>query len=134
MSPASPIHHNALILASVLQVLGIALPLMDDSLATALLSAVLFGGTFVGIVSLVLTMAGRYFPSKPARMMGRMTFSYSLAQILAPALIAVLANAAGTYRQGLYLASTAMLLGTALIVVLRSMAVRRHADAAMSQD
>ena len=51
---------NALILASGLQIVGILLPLAGNSLLPALAGALLFGGTFIGVVSLVLTMAGRY--------------------------------------------------------------------------
>lgn len=54
-------------------------------------------------------------------MMGRMTFSYSLAQILAPALVALLAHMDGGYRQGLYLASGAMVVATALLIMLKRM-------------
>lgn len=73
---------NALVAACVIQAVGIALPLMSETFAGALISAGLFGATFVGIVSLVLTMAGHYYPSHPSTMMGKMTFSYGLAQIL----------------------------------------------------
>jgi len=109
----------ALTLACLLQVVGVALPLFSDSLVAAILSAVLFGATFVGIVSLVLTMAGRYFPSRPAKMMGRMTLSYGVAQILAPALIALMAAGGGGYSDGLWLATVAMLAGTLLMLVLK---------------
>jgi predicted MFS family arabinose efflux permease len=124
---------NALILACLVQIFGIALPLMNNSLTTALLSAVLFGATFVGIVSLVLTMAGRYYPSRPAKMMGKMTFSYSVAQILAPALIAVMADRQGGYSQGLYLASAAMVVGFVLMLVLKRMETAHAVPAASAE-
>ena len=115
---------NALIIASLLHIVGIGLPLLSNSLPPVLLSALLFGGTFVGIVSLVLTMAGRYYPSRPAKMMGRMTFSYSIAQILAPALIAVTAKAQAGYSHGLYLATGAMVIGTVLLLILKRLESR----------
>ena len=118
---------NALIIACVLQIIGIGLPLISNSLFPVLLSAVLFGATFVGIVSLVLTMAGRYYPSRPAKMMGRMTLSYSVAQILAPAIIAVMVGEQMGYSHGLYLASGAMMIGTLLMFVLKRMEMV-HAD------
>ena len=62
---------NALILAAVLQIVGILLPVMVGGLLAAIFGALLFGGTFIGMVSLVLTMAGRYYPTRPAKMMGR---------------------------------------------------------------
>jgi predicted MFS family arabinose efflux permease len=125
---------NALILACLVQIFGIALPLMNNSLTTALLSAVLFGATFVGIVSLVLTMAGRYYPSRPAKMMGKMTFSYSVAQILAPALIAVMADRQGGYSQGLYLASGAMVVGFVLMLFLKRMEAIHAPPAASAEN
>ncbi|ABK45534.1 major facilitator superfamily MFS_1 [Magnetococcus marinus MC-1] len=118
----------ALILASLLQVLGIVLPLWLDGLFWALLGAVLFGGTFIGIVSLVLTMAGHYYPTRPARMMGRMTLSYGVAQIIGPALTGWIATSSGNYRAGLYLAAAMMLLGTLLLLILQQ--VDRHQQAA----
>jgi predicted MFS family arabinose efflux permease len=53
---------NALILAAVLQIVGILLPVAVGGMAGAIAGALLFGGTFVGMVSLVLTMAGRLLP------------------------------------------------------------------------
>lgn len=109
----------ALLLAYVLQIAGIVLPAIDQSLTTVLLSAALFGGTFIGCVSLVLTMAGRLYPSKPAKLMGRMTLSYGLAQIVAPALTGVLAEQSGNYFMGLWLAGGFVALGAVLILVLK---------------
>lgn len=110
---------NALIIAFVLHIFGIALPIMGSSLQLAIVGALLFGATFVGIVSLVLTMAGHYYPSRPARMMGRMTISYSVAQMLAPALIALISSRGSGYISGLYLAAAAALLGTLLTIGLK---------------
>lgn len=119
---------NALIAAAVLQIAGILLPLAGG-LPAALAGAMLFGGTFIGMVSLVLTMAGRYYPTRPAKMMGKMTVSYGVAQILAPAITGWLAaGRAGDYAVGLYLAAGVMLVGSALLLVLK-MVQRREANA-----
>lgn len=122
---------NALILASVLQVAGILLPALSSSLMAAMLGAVLFGGTFIGIVSLVLTMAGRYYPTRPAKMMGKMTLSYGCAQILAPAITGWLGAHLGSYAGGLYLAGAAMVVSTGLLFLLRALE-RRAAPGAAS--
>ena len=58
---------NALFLAAVLQIVGIMLPVFAGGLIPALLGAILFGGTVMGIVSLVLTMAGDCCPPVPPR-------------------------------------------------------------------
>ncbi|MDD2664166.1 MAG: YbfB/YjiJ family MFS transporter [Dechloromonas sp.] len=118
---------NALILAALLQIVGILLPVAVGGLAAALFGALLFGGTFIGMVSLVLTMAGRFYPTRPAKMMGRMTLSYGAAQILAPALTGWLAIHYGGYAAGLYLAAGVMVVGTLLLFALRSVERRERA-------
>ncbi len=110
---------GALIVVMLVQVVGIVLPAMTSSLMGVLLSAVLYGGTFLGCVSLVLTMAGRLYPSSPARLMGQMTLAYGAAQIVAPALTGMLAESFGNYYLGLWLAGGFVTLGALLLVWLR---------------
>ena len=110
---------NALILAAVLQIIGIVLPVAVGGLIPTLFGALLFGGTFIGMVSLVLTMAGRYYPTRPAKMMGRMTLSYGVAQIIGPALVGWLATRLGNYSIGLYMAGAVMVVGVLLLVILK---------------
>lgn len=110
---------GALIAAMLLQVVGIVLPAVTSSLPAVLFSAVLYGGTFLGCVSLVLTMAGRLYPASPARLMGRMTLAYGVAQIIAPALTGMLAETTGHYGIGLWLAGGFVALGAALLAWLR---------------
>jgi len=111
---------NALTMAFVLQIVGILLPVIMPSLGMTLLGAALFGGTFIGIVSLVLTMAGRFYPTRPAKMMGKMTISYGVAQIMAPAITGLLAEDNGNYNEGLYLAAFMMIIGTLLMLTLKA--------------
>ncbi|MEY4752460.1 MAG: hypothetical protein RJA44_135 [Pseudomonadota bacterium] len=118
---------NALILAAALQIVGILLPVLGYGLPGALLGALLFGGTFIGMVSLVLTMAGRYYPTRPAKMMGKMTLSYGAAQILAPAITGTLATRLGSYEAGLWLAAATLGVGTLLLLWLK--AIETPADA-----
>ena len=115
---------NALILASILQIIGILLPVVVGGLFAALFGALLFGGTFIGMVSLVLTMAGRYYPTRPAKMMGKMTLSYGAAQIIGPAITGSLAAHLGSYNAGLYFAAGAMVVGTLLLLALKAVEVR----------
>jgi len=115
---------NALILAAVLQIVGILLPVMVGGLTAALLGALLFGGTFIGMVSLVLSMAGRYYPTRPAKMMGKMTLSYGVAQIIGPAITGQLAVQLGSYNAGLYFAAGVMVVGTLLLLVLKAIEKR----------
>lgn len=83
--------------------------------------AVLFGFTFIGIVSLVLTMAGRYYPTRPAKMMGKITIFYGVAQILAPAVTGLLAEQTGSYSDALYAAAIVMAIGSLLMLKLKAL-------------
>ncbi len=115
---------DALIAAFLLKIVAILLPLLVVTPVGVLLGTALFGVTFLGIVSMVLSMAGRYYPGRPAKMMGRMTIAYGLAQIIAPGITAMLARGTGGYAAGLYLAAAAMIIGSLLLLYLRVLSTR----------
>jgi len=110
---------NALTLAFILQLIGSVLPFLHEAVGWAYAGAVIFGSSFVGIVSMILTMAGRFYPTKPAKMMGKMTLSYGLAQILAPALGGLLGAWSGNYFSSLYMASSVMAIGLILMLIIK---------------
>lgn len=110
---------QALILAAVLQTIGIALPVVITELWAALVSAAIFGGTFIGMVSLVLTMAGKFYPTKPAKMMGKMTLAYGAAQIIGPAVTGWIGAVSGVYTNGLLFAAAVMVIGTVFLLAIR---------------
>jgi predicted MFS family arabinose efflux permease len=107
---------KALLAAYILQAVGIILPAINDTLPAVVLSALLFGGTFIACVSLVLTMAGKFYPSNPAKFMGTMTLAYGAAQIIAPVCTGYLAEAFGNYNLGLYLSAGVMMIGAVFIL------------------
>lgn len=109
----------ALMLAMAIQIIGILLPVFSQTLSALMLSAVLFGGTFIGCVSLVLTMAGRLYPTRPAKLMGKMTLAYGIALVVAPALTGLLAERSGNYNAGLLLAGAFVGVGLLLVFWLR---------------
>ncbi|RTE64411.1 YbfB/YjiJ family MFS transporter [Amphritea opalescens] len=110
---------NALLLAFLIQIVGIILPVVSDNLWVALLSAMLYGGSFIGIVSLVLAMAGRFYPTKPAKLMGKLTLLYGIAQIGAPAIAGIIADRGGSYADSLYIAAAISVLGAGMILILK---------------
>ena len=109
---------KALFIAYGINIIGIVIPVFDHSFLAVLLSGALFGATFIGIVSLMLTMVGKFFPTKPAKPMGKLTLSYGTAQIIAPALSGMIAEATGNYNMPLILAGAFMSFGMVLIYVL----------------
>lgn len=115
---------RALWVAFALQALSFVLPLLDDGLAAGVGSALLFGITFAGIVSLTLTVVGRHYPQNPAAAMATLTLSYGVAQIIAPAVAGMLARDSGSYRASLLLATILMAIGIVLLAGMREAA--RH--------
>jgi len=109
---------HALMIAYGLQIISIVLPVFTESAALNVLGALLFGATFVGIVSLTLTIVGRHFPANPAKAMAKMTLSYGVAQILAPAMAGYIATATGSYHGALVVTAVFMVGGMALLQAL----------------
>lgn len=112
---------KALLVAYALQIVGIVLPALDVSAGMLLLSAALYGGTFIGIVTLMLTMVGRFYPTRPAKPMGRLTLSYGVAQVIAPATAGSIAETSGSYASSLAAAAVVMLVGMAILWILMGM-------------
>lgn len=105
----------ALVLAFLLQILSIVLPLLSRDTGWVTLSAALFGGTFVGIVSLTLALVGRHNPDNPAKAMAKLTLSYGAAQIAGPLITGYLSSKFGNYDSALLFVSAIMLLGVILL-------------------
>lgn len=117
---------DLLLAALVVQAVGIALPALVGGVAAALVSAVLFGATFLGVSTLALaTGAALRFP----RSVALLTAGYSVGQILGPLLVAPLLH--GGYRPALLLAALVVLTAASATAVLRigfphHMVVVRH--------
>ena len=102
-----------LLAALLIQAAGIALPALAPGAGPALLSAVLFGGTFLGIASLALALGAHLqYP----RAVAVLTTGYSTGQILGPLLVTPLLHSASHgsgYRIAL-LVSAAVVLAAAI--------------------
>ena len=105
----------ALMAACVLQGVSSLLPVMSASLWAALGGAVLFGLTFIGVVSLMLVLVGKRDSARASQAMARLTLSYGVAQIVAPALVGMAAERTGNYDAGLWMAALAMFAGAAVL-------------------
>ncbi|MEU8752921.1 YbfB/YjiJ family MFS transporter [Streptomyces chartreusis] len=117
---------DLLLAALVVQAVGIALPALVGGVAAALVSAVLFGATFLGVSTLALaTGAALRYP----RSVALLTAGYSVGQILGPLLVAPLLH--DGYRPALLLAALVVLTAASAAAVLRigfphHMVVVRH--------
>lgn len=113
---------SALLLAYGLQIISFVLPWISSGFWPNVVSALLYGNTFVGIVSLTLSLVGRYFPNNPANAMARLTLSYGFAQMLAPAIAGYIAEASGSYMGALGIAAIIMGVGMIFLIKLKSWA------------
>jgi MFS family permease len=103
-----------LLAALVMQAVGIALPAVVGGVAAGLISAALFGATFLGVATTVLaTGAHLQFP----RSVALLTAGYSAGQILGPLAATPLLHHG--YRQALLLAAVVVLAAAAAAGVLR---------------
>lgn len=107
----------ALLLAYVLNGLSVLLLLIGDDFWLVMLSAIIYGASFIGIVSMMLALVGRLYPANPSRPMSHLTFSYGLAQMIAPAITGYLAEQQGDYQHGLLLTVVVMGVGTVLLLL-----------------
>jgi MFS family permease len=108
----------ALLLAYLAQIVSIVLPALSGSAAIFIVAALLYGATFIGIVSLTLALVGRTSPANPAKAMARLTLSYGVAQVIAPALCGQMAQVSGSYHGALWLTAAVMSVGVALLLAL----------------
>lgn len=121
----------ALYLAYILNSVSILMLIVNTSLASVMLSSVIYGASFIGIVSMMLAMVGRVFPENPSRPMSRLTFSYGIAQMVAPAVVGYLADVEGNYTNGLWLTLVVMTLGVVMVHLARR-AQQRQGEAAIA--
>jgi predicted MFS family arabinose efflux permease len=110
---------GALLIAFALQIVGVLLPALVPGLAAALLGALLYGGTFIGIVSLTLALVGRRSPANPGKAMARLTLSYGAAQVSAPALTGHMVEASGSFHAALWLTAAVLAVGMVALLAVR---------------
>jgi MFS family permease len=89
-----------LLAALLIQAFGIALPALVPGVAAALVSAALFGATFLGIASMVLALGAHL---RYPRAVALLTVGYSVGQILGPVIVTPLLH--DGYRVALLVAA-----------------------------
>jgi MFS family permease len=109
----------ALIAAHLVQAAGIVLPVFFDSLWVALVAAIFFGGTFMGITAVIVGFGGRT-SAQPARMIGLLTAAFGLGQMIGPVIAGWLAEREGGFNSSLLLAAGAVVLGAVLLAAGRA--------------
>jgi len=104
MSRFKPIH--VMFVAYILQVFGIALPVLSQTVWSVLLSAFLYGCTFVGIVTLATGYGRQLFPRQSGAVVSILTTFYAIGQIIGPVIASRLEDHFNTFKAPLVFASS----------------------------
>lgn len=103
---------RALALGLAVQAASVALSVLAPGVA--LLSATLFGGSFLGCTALALAAARQSAGGDPRRILGVMTIAMSVGQLVGPPLAGVLRERTGAYVAPSLAAAAALVVGAAL--------------------
>jgi predicted MFS family arabinose efflux permease len=106
---------KALVLSMILQSVGIALPVVWMSPSGFVLSALLFGATFMGITTLATTLARQITPSNSSRIIGYMTAFYAAGQMAGPSIAGLLLSYTQSVQPALLGAAGVVFLGGAIL-------------------
>ena len=114
---------NSLIFAYSIMTISIFILAFDIPLYLLIISALVYGGSMMGIVSMMLSLVGKLYPTRPAKPMGKISFYYAIAQIIAPVFAGYIAEVTGSYSIALLLSTAIMVIGLGLLFVLKKMPV-----------
>ncbi len=107
---------NIIIIALLVQMISILIPAMTSNIYMNLLSGILFGGTFVGLVGLFMNLSGKLAGSNPVILMGAVTTSYGTGQVVGPLYSIYFIEKYGNYDYALYLTALIVLGGVLLLL------------------
>ncbi|QGQ99129.1 YbfB/YjiJ family MFS transporter [Paenibacillus psychroresistens] len=108
-------HKKSLILAMILQAIGIAIPVIVPSLASVYVGALLFGATFMGITTLSIAFVKHVDSKNSRKLVGLLTAFFGLGQIIGPLIAGFLISGAGNYNTALVGAALVVLLGAMIL-------------------
>jgi predicted MFS family arabinose efflux permease len=108
---------RALVLAFLVQAAAMGLPVVVQGGAAALVGAVGFGGTFMGITALALSLASTLAGRQSGAAIATLTAAFTLGQMLAPLPAGWLAERSGGFGPSLAAAASVVALGAALLLV-----------------
>lgn len=108
----------ALVAAYTAQAIGVLLPVVSEGKWAAAGSALLFGGSFMGITALTVTYGRRVAGSDRAGLaIGLLTAAFGVGQVLGPLAAVVLAGDTGGFGPALVFASALVASGALLLLV-----------------
>ena len=106
---------DMMMLAMALQVVGILIPIFSNNIMLNLISGMLYGATFIGLVALFMNFAGQLAGKNPVFIMGVITAAYGVGQVVAPLYCVALIEQFGNYNAALYLTAFIVITGIILL-------------------
>jgi MFS family permease len=106
---------NIIIIAMSIQAVGVLIPAVTAHPFLNILSGVFYGGTFVGLVALFMSLGGKLAGNNPVILMGALTTAYGIGQVIAPLYAVVLTDWSGNYNYALYVTAVIIIGGIALL-------------------
>jgi predicted MFS family arabinose efflux permease len=107
---------KTLVFSMILQSIGIALPVFWLTQSSFIISALLFGATFMGITTLATTLARHMSPSNSSRIIGYLTATYAAGQMIGPTIAGILSSYTQSFNSALIGAATVVFIGAVLLV------------------
>lgn len=114
---------NMIILALFIQIVGILIPTFSNSLVLNLLSGVLYGITFIGLVALFMNLGGKLSAKNPVVLMGLITSAYSLGMVIAPLYCVALYEKFNSYDYSLYLTAIIVFIGALSLIYAKKLKI-----------
>lgn len=108
---------------TILQAFGMFLPIWFEGAVGLYGNAVILGLTFVGMVSMTLTLIKNINPAYSNLLIGLATLAYALGQFLGPLVTVALAGKNDNFNAGLLVAATGLIIGLVLLLWFRRQAV-----------
>jgi len=112
---------NIIIIAMALQIVGILIPAFSNNMMLNLLSAGIYGSTFIGLVALFMHLGGKLAGPNPVVLMGSMTAAYGIGQVAAPLYSVALIDYFGNYNTTLYMTAFIVFLGILFLLYAKRM-------------
>lgn len=108
---------NIIMLAMFIQVIGILISALTNNVYLNLLSGILYGGTFVGLVALFMNLGGKLAGNNPVLLMGALTTAYGIGQVLAPLYSVALIEQFKNYDYVLFVTAFIVSMGVLLLIL-----------------
>ena len=116
---------NTLMGLTLLQSVGMLLPLWLDGAAGLYGNAVVLGLTFAGIVSMTLVIIKNINPIYSNLLMGLATLAYSVGQFIGPLVTVALAGKSNNFNAGLQVAGIGLFISLLLLIWFRRQTAQR---------